>query len=186
MLILVVWSALCPQDEVDSGFKFKLRKSKNKPSNESPPTVPNNKGNSPTNNAVPDLNSAREEPTLFTISNSDSDLNTQAVAVGNDPLTQNSGTIHHALSNADFSVGESCEKYVTNGPIERGRETGNMRYGQCLKIEDHERLGEFVQELVGKRLLPHLSEVLKNLNEWVRGGDPVISAVINGRGEWLL
>ena len=169
---------------MDGRFKLKLRKS-NKSSKESSPIVPNNKGKSPTNNAVPDPNSARKEPTLFTISTSDSDLNnSQAVAVGNDPLTQNSGTIHHALSNADFTGGESCEKYVTNGSIEGGRETGSVRYGQCLKIEDHERLAGFVQELVGKRLLPHLSEVLKNLNEWVREGAPVISAIMiaEGRG----
>lgn len=119
----------------------------------------------------PDPNNAREEATLFTISNSDSDLSSQSqtVAPGNDPLTQQSTTIHHALSSADFSGSESSEKLIAlNGPIEKnGGFGGTQKYGQCLKIEDHQRLAEFVQELVGRRLLPHLAEVLKILNEWV-------------------
>ena len=42
-----------------------------------------------------------------------------------------------------------------------------VQYGQCLNEEDHHRLRNFVMELVTRKLLPHLNEVLKNLNEWV-------------------
>jgi hypothetical protein len=42
------------------------------------------------------------------------------------------------------------------------------RYGECLSSGDHAHLRAFVHELVGKRLLPHLNEALKSLNEWVR------------------
>ena len=42
------------------------------------------------------------------------------------------------------------------------------RYGECLSSGDHAHLRAFVNELVGKRLLPHLNEALKSLNEWVR------------------
>lgn len=144
------------------GIKFKLRKS-NKSSKESPPTVPASGGReAPAIKVVPTPNNARHEATLS--SNSDQDLN--AVAPGNDPLTQDTGTIHHALSSADFSSNEAYDKQLTNGPSEGGVALGS-KFGQCLKIEDHQRLAEFVEVLVGKRLLPHLTEVLKNLNEWV-------------------
>ena len=42
------------------------------------------------------------------------------------------------------------------------------RYGECLSSGDHTHLRAFVHELVGKRLLPHLNEALRSLNEWVR------------------
>ena len=160
------------QDEVDAGFKFKFRKAK-KPQKESPPTVPNNEhsGDLPPIAEVPDPNHAREEPKLFSSSSSDSlnpqSATTHTVAHGNDPLTQEvPTTIHHALSSADFSKTETRDAYLANGAVE-GSRSGGARYGQCLTVEDHGRLRGFVEELVGKRLLPHLSEVLRNLNEWV-------------------
>ncbi len=98
-------------------------------------------------------------------SNSDQDPN--AIALGNDPLSQGSGTIHHAVSSADFSNTDSFDK-LPNGPSEGFRRlAAGSKYGQCLKIEDHQRMAEFMEVLVGRRLLPHLTEVLKNLNEWV-------------------
>ncbi len=42
-----------------------------------------------------------------------------------------------------------------------------VRYGEYLSDIDHRHLGNFVVDLVGKRLLPHFSEVLRVLNEWV-------------------
>ena len=36
-----------------------------------------------------------------------------------------------------------------------------------MNEEDHHRLRNFVMELVTRKLLPHLNEVLKNLNECV-------------------
>lgn len=44
---------------------------------------------------------------------------------------------------------------------------GNGRYGECLSNGDQANLRAFVNELVGRRLLPHLNEALKSLNEWV-------------------
>ncbi len=151
------------QDEVD-GIKFKFRKS-NKSSKESPPIVPANGGETPSIKIIPTPNNVRHEATLS--SNSEQDLD--AVAPGNDPLTQGSGTIHHALSSADVSTSELYDKQLTNGPNEgAGRlAAAGSKYGQCLKLEDHQRMAEFVEVLVGRRLLSHLTEVLKNLNEWV-------------------
>ena len=51
---------------------------------------------------------------------------------------------------------------VLHGPSD------GARYGECLSSGDHAHLRAFVNELVGKRLLPHLNEALKSLNEWVR------------------
>ena len=44
----------------------------------------------------------------------------------------------------------------------------SARYGEYLSSGDHAHLRAFIHELVGKRLLPHLNEALKSLNEWVR------------------
>ena len=157
---------------MDGGFKFKFKKGRKSPK-DSPPTPPSNKqrGELPVIKENPDPNSVREEAVLFTVSPPDPDLSSptpHTVAPGNDPLTQeNQTTIHHALSSADFSESEGKEKYTVNGAVEGGGSSGGARYGQCLSLEDHKSLTMFVEELVGKRLLPHLSEVLRNLNEWV-------------------
>ena len=42
-----------------------------------------------------------------------------------------------------------------------------VQYGQCLSEDDHRNIRNFVMDLVARRLLPHLNEVLRNLNEWV-------------------
>ena len=43
----------------------------------------------------------------------------------------------------------------------------SARYGECLSSGDHTNVRGFVHELVAKRLLPHLNEALRSLNEWV-------------------
>ena len=157
---------------MDGGFKFKFKKGRKSPK-DSPPTASSDqhKGELPVIKETPDPNSVREEAVLFTVSPPDPDATSptpHTVAPGNDPLTQdNQTTIHHALSSSDFSESEGKEKYSVNGAVEGGGRSGGTRYGQGLSLEDHTRLAMFVEELVGKRLLPHLSEVLRNLNEWV-------------------
>ena len=50
-----------------------------------------------------------------------------------------------------------------------------VQYGRCLSEDDHRNLRNFVIDLVAKKLLPHLNEVLKNLNEWVSECTEVMS-----------
>lgn len=61
----------------------------------------------------------------------------------------------HALQNDESS------SVVRPGGIGAGH------YGQCLSEADHRSIRNFVMDFVIKKLLPHLNEVLRNLNEWV-------------------
>ena len=182
----------CLQDEVDGRFKLKF-KTKNtdkstevKTSKNSPPLLNNEHqpiGNIPTIPEIIDPKNAREEATLFSSSGSDSSLispHSLVVAPGNDPLTGNTRTnkppvigetISHALSTADFMADEQARtlsQVLSNGAneVKTNSLPAVSKYGQYLSIVDRTRVRDFVQEL-GRRLLVHLCEVLKNLNEWV-------------------
>ena len=93
---------------------------------------------------------------------------TSAVQPGDDPLSQSlphgerlseglSNSMDHAHHNEEGGAGRV------------GARPGAWSYGRCLSEDDHRNLRNFVIDLVSKKLLPHLNEVLKNLNEWVSG-----------------
>lgn len=115
----------------------------------------------------------REEPQLIT-----SDLlnsETSTVQPGDDPLSQlasvttvipisndnSSNEMRIPSSTADHNLLNHHDDSLVSD------ESGLMQFGQCLSEEDHRNLRNFILDLVTKRLLPHLNEVLKNLNEWV-------------------
>lgn len=161
------------QDEVDSPFNFRHRLSnkllkkdrkKQEPQRQEP-HVPNNE--EPPEIIKP--NDAREEAKLI-LSDSNESLNQEPrleVPPGNDPLSQlasESPTKSAVISLLDPVRGSrSVGEEHTSG-------NSSSSLGQCLNLEDHNRLRTFVQEFVGQRLLPHLEAVLKNLNEWVGEG----------------
>ena len=160
-----------PQDEVDGNFRHRLsnklfrRDRKKQEPQRQEPHVPNNE--EPPEIIKP--NDAREEAKLI-MSDSNESLNHEPrseVPPGNDPLSQlasESPTKSAVISLLDpvrgsRSVGEDQKSGGSSSSV-----------GQCLSLEDHNRLRMFVQEFVGLKLLPHLEAVLKNLNEWVGEG----------------
>lgn len=90
------------------------------------------------------------------------------VEPGNDPLSQltSSGEGEGGGNTVINSVAKSDSREAIS-PSERRQRQGEARYGAWLSSEDHTHLRSFVYELVGRRLLPHLNEALKSLNEWV-------------------
>ena len=113
----------------------------------------------------------REDPRLISPDSMSSELSVSlAVEPGSDPLSQLAAT-------SPLPTGEGMG---TEGPpnsldhnylnTEEGTKSGEAaggRYGRFLSEGDHRSIRNFVMDLVSKRLLPHLNEVLKNLNEWV-------------------
>ena len=111
----------------------------------------------------------REEPQLIGIGIESSEPSVQP---GDDPLSQfaaSSSTSSQGNGSGSVSA-QSSEAGVGNHEVEEGASEGvEFRYGRCLTEEDHRAIRNFVLDLVSKKLLPHLNEVLKNLNEWVSG-----------------
>ncbi len=114
----------------------------------------------------------REEPQLIGIG-MESAESASAIEPGGDPLSQfvASSTSSHGNGSGDVSS-QSSEAGLQNheggagGREHSGEETG-FRYGRCLTEEDHRAIRSFVSGLVSKKLLPHLNDVLKSVNEWV-------------------
>ena len=53
-----------------------------------------------------------------------------------------------------------------------------VRYGDCLTLEDHQRLQRFLEEFVTKGLLPHLEQLMRTMN------DRVSVNCVHGGGAW--
>ena len=115
----------------------------------------------------------REEPRL--ISDPEASVSS-TVEPGDDPLSQLAASSHTPAlgeglndripTTLDHSL-HNHEELLNSG---NGRGRGGVaQYGRCLSEDDHRNLRNFVIDLVSKKLLPHLNEVLKNLNEWVSG-----------------
>ena len=109
-----------------------------------------------------------QEPRLIA---SDSET-TSSVQPGDDPLSQlaaktslplGEGLSETLPNSLDHNFLNDEELMSLGGGV--GRE--GVSYGRCLSEDDHRNLRNFVIDLVSKKLLPHLNEVLKNLNEWV-------------------
>ena len=113
----------------------------------------------------------REEPQLISPDLSNSNMNVSMdVQPGDDPLSQlaaKSGVPKDENSNDRIQKSMANHNLVNHDDLLNVGRTGVVQYGQCLNEEDHHRLRNFVMELVTRKLLPHLNEVLKNLNEWV-------------------
>ena len=156
---------------MDGGFKWKRRfKSKNKAKKDTSKTtaVPNNTHQSGSDSSPEFIKpNVREEAKLFDLDPLNSptlDANQSSiVAPGNDPLSQLAGS-------PDDQEEEERLSNSSTPPSEDNSVSNLLRqYGQCLSQEDHNNLQAFVQEMVGKRLLSHLNDFLKTLNDTVRG-----------------
>ena len=170
------------QDETDSAFrKFHFRKrSKKKNSNASTPSTPSSLV---PNNAHPEANSRPDpileeqqqklvdSPAVASPENSLSSSSSSSVLEpGADPLSKLAAakSSKSSLTKEEAHSNSLEWSYLNN---EEGGYPGegvvSVQYGKCLSEEDHRNLRNFVIDLVSKRLLPHLNEVLKSLNEWV-------------------
>ncbi len=117
----------------------------------------------------------REEPRL--ISDPESSL-TSTVEPGDDPLSQLAAG-NRTLPALGEGLNERLPNMLDHNFLNHedalnsrgGRGGGAVQYGRCLSEDDQRNLRNFVIDLVSKKLLPHLNEVLKNLNEWVSHGD---------------
>ena len=92
------------------------------------------------------------------------------VEPGNDPLSQFSSAGERGGEGGGVTFTNSMRKSESGQEVNEhlhGDRQGGARYGERLTKEDHSHLLNFVYELVGRRLLPHLNEALKSLNEWV-------------------
>lgn len=118
------------------------------------------------------INRVREEPQLIGSDAMISEPTQPASTVhpGDDPLSQFAAKSSSPRGNGS---GETSNAFAGSGVLNHGNELmggemgGGVQYGCCLSEEDHRSLKGFVIDLVTKKLLPHLNEVLKNLNEWV-------------------
>lgn len=113
----------------------------------------------------------REDPRLISPDSVSPELSVSlAVEPGGDPLTQLAAIPPLPMGEGLESEDPLDHNYLNN---EEGTKSGKVaggQYGRCLSEEDHRNIRNFVIDLVSKRLLPHLNEVLKNLNEWVSEG----------------
>ena len=125
---------------------------------------------------VPNISRVQEEPQLIAPSDSDLAQPASTVQPGDDPLSQfaakslsplgeRTAVVVNALPGAGGL--QNHREELAEG---EGQEGGVAQYGRYLSEGDHRSIRRFVLELVAKRLLPHLNEVLRNLNEWVRKG----------------
>lgn len=108
-----------------------------------------------------------EEPQLIGIESSES--TSSSVQPGDDPLSQFAAkTRGNSLGDASNpSMESSLQNHEAEEGAGEGAEEKGFRYGRCLSEEDHRIIKAFITDLVTKKLLPHLNEVLKSLNEWV-------------------
>ena len=157
-------------------FKFHIgKKSKKKtPSTSSygtTPSSPNNAHHGETTNSAEIIiaPNVREEAQLMDNDTFAGDRQTSGssleVEPGNDPLSLI--TSSGEGEGGETTIINSMTKSESILPSEHWQRQSGARYGACLSNEDHTNLRSFVYELVGRRLLPHLNEALKSLNEWV-------------------
>ena len=92
------------------------------------------------------------------------------VKPGDDPLSQFAATNWLPRGNGSMDTVSNVhgESGLLNHMDLMGVKRDGVQYGRCLSDGDHQSLKGFVVELATKKLLPHLNEVLKNLNELVR------------------
>lgn len=163
------------QDEVDGGFNLKKRfksKSKNKSKKDTAKStpIPNNAHQSGSDSSPEIIKpNVREEAKLIDLDSLNSPTTSEPnqssmVAPGNDPLSQLASTPADEEKEEEESLSSS-----STPPSMRSSSSNLIRqYGQCLSKEDHSNLQVFVQEMVGKKLLTHLNDLLKTLNDTVR------------------
>lgn len=177
-------------------MKFHVgKKSKRKPStnasSETTAIPPNNAHHTGENISSPGViaPNVREEPQLIdedSLSESKQQISSTSLEVepGNDPLSRLTGstssgegeggeTMTNSLRRTDFAG----SGHQVNALQHHSNHQGSARYGECLSEGDHTNLKGFVHELVGKRLLPHLNEALKSLNEWVSPCDTELDVI---------
>lgn len=158
---------------MDGGLNLKRRfklKSKNKAKKDATTkstSIPNNTHQSGSDSSPEFIKpNVREEAKLIDLdplnSPTSPEFNQSSIVTpGNDPLSQ--------LAGSPDNEEEERLSNSSSPSSEAGSSSNILRqFGQCLSQEDHNNLQAFVQELVGKRLLPHLNDVLKSLNDTVR------------------
>jgi hypothetical protein len=113
----------------------------------------------------------REDPRLISPDSMSPELSVSlAVEPGDDPLSQLAATSPQPTREGletEESLNILDHNYWNNDDGVKSEEVAQGHYGLCLSDVDHRNIRNFVMDLVLKRLLPHLNEVLKNLNEWV-------------------
>ena len=176
------------QDDVDGHLKFKFhigKKSKRKTastSSETTPASPNNayhgeNVNSSSSGAGTDnviTPNVREEAQLIDTDPlgglKQASTSSLELEPGDDPLTslgeEGGGGEVGGVTQTKLVEKSDSRQDVNN--YRHGDHHGGAGYGECLSNEDHANVRGFMYELVGRRLLPHLNEALKSLNEWVR------------------
>jgi len=137
----------------------------------------------------------REDPTLDNDDDTDTPipvtLSSSNIALGSDPLSQsvlpdrkihstqsspqlvhNSNKVNSQRSaSMDTLLPQPQQPVIATAAVANTDGTDSVRnivrYGDCLTLEDHQRLQRFLEEFVTKGLLPHLEQLMRTMNDRV-------------------